>query len=492
MLSKASRLLVLVAIAAAMVFVAGLWWRLPAGPRISWETPYRSWNQLHVCPDGRTLLTQHDRGLSLWDIPAGWERARLPGDRFDSLVLSPDGRKVAFQEVKEGEGRLAWLWDPDTHDQPRSTKKVGWPVGFTPDSGALILSGNLGAPLRWDTITGAEEPIAFPNSPYPAVISDTLFPSGRLLRYGRHAPEYLLIHVRDEFGRGPPRSLQLPDTGPPRWFSDDGQLFAGALFNSGQVKVWDLTADRERATLIGPGGQRLGLSSHSGFSPDGRFLVTNLEVAQPRAVRFYGDLPVPILWDIQPSPPRIVGQWEEGWIDFSPDSAWLVVKKPAATLELAADYTIWQPGESAPHLSLGVLAAQPVFAPDGRTLVAETNVMPPAPSWLDEWFGWVGISTQPTPWESQVLLEIWDIAQRRQLAAVNDSGKYAYLPDGKTLVLCRTDGMMQLWDIPPRRPWWIEYGLPLLFASLLVIGAWLISRHWRRPAQGPAPVSSTE
>ena len=32
-------------------------------------------------------------------------------------------------------------------------------------------------------------------------------------------------------------------------------------------------------------------------------------------------------------------------------------------------------------------------------------------------------------------------------------------------------GTIQVWDLPPRRPWWINYGLPVLFVLLVLLGA---------------------
>jgi hypothetical protein len=48
-----------------------------------------------------------------------------------------------------------------------------------------------------------------------------------------------------------------------------------------------------------------------------------------------------------------------------------------------------------------------------------------------------------------------------------------FFPDSKSLAILHGE-TFEIWDMPPRRPWWIECGLPVLFALLLLLGctAW--------------------
>src|SRR5262245_15911951 len=98
MLQNLSRPLIVIAIVLLLMLTAGLWWRLPAGRRASWSAPHPAPRDVLVSTDGRTLLTEDRQGLTLWDVPGGRERARLPleprsGPLDSFAMLAPDGRK---------------------------------------------------------------------------------------------------------------------------------------------------------------------------------------------------------------------------------------------------------------------------------------------------------------------------------------------------------------------------------------------------------------
>ena len=62
---------------------------------------------------------------------------------------------------------------------------------------------------------------------------------------------------------------------------------------------------------------------------------------------------------------------------------------------------------------------------------------------------------------------------------------------GLKMAVGREDnGTIEIWNIPPRRPWWIEYGLPILFALLLLLACRLVCR-FRRPDTEIAPTVAT-
>jgi WD40 repeat protein len=176
----------------------------------------------------------------------------------------------------------------------------------------------------------------------------------------------------------------------------------------------------------------------------------------------------------------MLGRLPRGYV-FSPDGGWLAVD--LLGLPGATDWAILQTASFAHHLALGPLEQEPVFAPDSRTIVADTLPEARPPGWLDRWLGWLGISPNQTSGEKQ--LNIWDVPEARLLGTIPDAARFAYFPDGKTLAVCSTDGTSQLWDIPPRRPWWIEYGLPVVFACVLLAGCGVAWRFYR-PTEGPS------
>lgn len=79
--------------------------------------------------------------------------------------------------------------------------------------------------------------------------------------------------------------------------------------------------------------------------------------------------------------------------------------------------------------------------------------------------------------QNQVILK--DSQTKESLGIFEDAVLFGWFPDGKTFATVRSDGSIQLWDLPPRRPMWVEYGLPALFGLLIVLGGWYCYRSIR-------------
>src|SRR5262249_44085761 len=88
------------------------------------------------------------------------------------------------------------------------------------------------------------------------------------------------------------------------------------------------------------------------------------------------------------------------------------------------------------------------------------------------------------------LLKVVEVPSGRTVASFNDdsfsskNGKqFAYLPDGKGIAILKlSEGIIEIWDLPPRRPIWVDYGLPALFILLLLYACWSRMRRRRKVA----------
>ncbi|OAI52603.1 hypothetical protein AYO44_16515 [Planctomycetaceae bacterium SCGC AG-212-F19] len=480
-----------------LAVTAGLWWWLPARPRLQWHTQHGRVLQLQVADDGRTLLTLHENNLSLWDIPSNQERAtlRLRGASITSYslfdlgaTLSADGQKVAYHM-----GKLR-LWNPSVILEPFSIEEADsafdgspFPLAFTRNSEILITHGSI-HPL-WDTATGQPRPLPAGVGPSRRVPGGGLnlsfcppLADGTLVALDQtDGGEYLLWHFQNEA-----RSVRLPEVGHSPVVSRDGRRVASVV--DGQVKLLDTTTGREVACF---GDKSVGvlacgsrLDGAWAFSPDGRFLLTETQTGTA-------------LWDTTTSPPRVVGKFSQDQRVSVVGTGRLLVDRGNETPggrefgKDGAEWEIWDAATCSFHCDLGPSRITPGVSPDGRTIVC-TGEYQPRTSLLAEWLGaLVPAFVADAAGPNRPSLVVWDMARGLPMAQLVDGISFSYLPDSQALAVGRDDGTIEIWDIPPRRPWYIDYGLPVLFALLVMLGVrmvWIAVRSPRTPAtpaEGP-------
>jgi len=239
--------------------------------------------------------------------------------------------------------------------------------------------------------------------------------------------------------------------------SADGKFATGWQRNreTALLQLYELPTGRELGRL--PTFMRGGTV---GFSRDGTRMITDLLN----------------LWDITTTPPRLVGADMHLRLDFSPDGryvrAWPCETGPDQTEALldAATFT---------KLPLRPDVSEVAFAPDGQT-IAGNELVPPTmfQQYLAEWLPRL---TRPSPFEA---LRVWTFPAWEDVATFPNVHQFAYFPDARSIALARQDGTIEIWDLPPRRPWWIDYGLAVVIALLLLLGARLL---WRAIRKQPAP-----
>ena len=101
-------------------------------------------NQVIYTPNGRTLAAAGTRGVLLWDVATETERAAVVAGRSSRLAISPDGKML----ISNGSRRIS-LRDPDSGkerivlDDPEESGP-GSMMAFTGDSKRLVCGHGLG------------------------------------------------------------------------------------------------------------------------------------------------------------------------------------------------------------------------------------------------------------------------------------------------------------------------------------------------------------
>ncbi|MDE0634951.1 MAG: lamin tail domain-containing protein [Candidatus Poribacteria bacterium] len=276
---------------------------------------------LAFSPDGQILASgSFDNTVKLWNIAAGTNIATFKHTRpVNTVRFSSDGQTLA-----SGGDDGIHLWDMTTRKiiTTLDHEVTYYSVSFSPDGQTLAAASSRWSDLQlWDLTT--ERSI------------DMQIHEG-------NRPDY-------------PRSVS---------FSSDGQTLASGSWY-GEVKLWDVAAKRNIATLdTGAGKDSIyAYPVHSmSFSPDGQTLATGGSADGSGEVK---------LWDVaaKRNIATLKTDWEVLSVSFSPDGQTL------ATAEGSALVKLWDIATASeivdlPHTSPVYSVA---FSPNGTTLASGTS-----------------------------------------------------------------------------------------------------------------------
>jgi WD40 repeat protein len=271
-----------------------------------------------------------------------------------------------------------------------------------------------------------------------------------------------------------------------------------AAAQEGSVTVWDLTTGRKRGSFLLPLDRQY--TSDPARCPTTGELMSSLKPldAQCQQLRFTSDgSRLVALVDhssaspLIPKPLRLY-DWDVSTVPF-PESGFAqgreVVTFPVGCLSADGRW-LWSmdqgPGSwqlnaiDTPDLAITLdklSIGTPTIAPDSRSAAGWTWSRPRFIDWL------LGNPAM----EDAADLMIWQVPGGRELAALRDCSDFMYFPDGKSLATWSADGTMQIWDIPPRRPWSLDYSLPVVFVLLIILGCRLVWRFHRVPPDASSP-----
>src|SRR5262249_34741805 len=154
------------------------------------------------------------------------------------------------------------------------------------------------------------------------------------------------------------------------------------------------------------------------------------------------------LWDIAAAPPRLLSSEDQMRLEFSPDGKWLrgwrSTVGPYETSMVFDAATFTRQRVPAETIEL-------TFAPDNRTIAARAQV---TSSSLQQWLErFLPGPSRPPSYEA---VQVWTFPDWKEIAAFPRGRCFAFFPDGRSLAVGHEDGRIEIWDLPPKRAWWIE------------------------------------
>lgn len=474
---------------------AGLWWWLPAGPVVRWQIPFPFYG-LWLSESGRSLVAIKDEEgetkLTVWDVPSGRLRAEFPyvhpapyflyrSGPMPDLWMSPDDSVLVYQ------GRVCNL---ASGREPFSLPPTALTWLLLPDSEVVLPAEEKTLSL----ITGQTRPL-------PAELAEFLRPDPRfaglglgwriiglggprLLLWYHNGLSALAVWDMKENAfcfKSYPCKLDRPSLEP------TGRLLVGT--NGRATEIWDVTTGAKLLSVSEP-ERWVGPWQ---FSPDGSRLVLQVydqpiddwSIYHPRAMQ---------LWDVATRPPRKIGSDKSACPKFSPDGKQLffhssgIIRDTTAFEEQPVRVRFSAnpfPRRLAPSRFLtgprDLTPGYPIISSDSRFLIGPRDRTPTPPSWLLSWF------SRQEP--AGRYLEAVDMAtgtvclsiyrgQGRELL-MRQECDLRHTPSGEQLFVYDEDGSITVWNIPPHRPWWVEYGLPVVFFGLLLGTVWHCVRSTR-------------
>jgi WD40 repeat protein/serine/threonine protein kinase len=356
-------------------------------------------------PDGKTLASAayYDTAIRLWDMAARRQIASLKGHttRMSSLSFSPDGKTLASAAHETA----VRLWDVAAKKEVRALREPGTllsSVAFSPDGKVLATGGGDGTVRVWDAGTG--EVVSLLRGHTGAVTAVAFASEGRSLVSGSMDGT---IKVWDVALRPDPNTLAAGGVCLSVDFSPGGKTLAvGTLHGNPPVRLWDVASRQQVAFPRTHEGQVWCVT----FAPGGQILAT---ASRDKTVR---------IWEVGTQEQLAEFQhldWVQS-VDFSPDGKLL-----AAGCVGAETVLVWDLNNRRKVAQL--VGSWVRFSPDGTRLAASSGNT----------------------------VRLWEVATWQNVGALTGNlaevTRFAFAPDGRTLVTGDVDGALHLWDVARKR-----------------------------------------
>jgi WD40 repeat protein len=326
------------------------------------------WNAPLLSPDESRIATTDRKQVRLWNAQTGAKLLDFKNtdDSVSEMCFSPDGRKLAVGEIREGtRPRTIRIWDASSGRQLKSltvSNNVS-SLAFSPDGRWLVSGSPVQRPgdesLRcWDMTDDREAWHASIDDWMPSHLSFSR--DGRLLA----GDAALFARVCDVATRRHWRTFRVP-TGMITCsaLSPDGRTLVTGE-RSGVVRFWEVASGKERYRWNSDG------AVHSvAYSPDARFLA----VASAHAPLYIWDIVRALGKQAETSPSRL----EQAWPDLAAEDAgkawaavWLLAQDPEKSVTLLQSrLTAAQAADAARIAKLVEELASPRFAVRERAAV---------------------------------------------------------------------------------------------------------------------------
>jgi len=357
-------------------------------------------------PDGQHLLTSDQGTATLWDFQGRAIRS-FKMDAPATVVFSPDGQRLlGRREYGEYD---AWLSDLQGR---KICSFSGSNASFSPDGKMILTSGIRDSAWLWD-LTGRKIQ-AFPDGNLHVFSTD-----GRtVLSVDVHDNGHT-IHLYDLTGH----EIQSFKTG---WdvdcvaFSSDGKTILTGSGHHATAKLWDL-----QGHIIQVFRGHSKLIDRVLVSPDQKHIATNGQLPEPRAE----------LWDLEgPEIHPVKGPITS--IGFLPDGKTIITGDKDKMVKLwdlkGREMQSIESFQNAKPLSESGNTEGPEPKPDPDDRVVKVFVSEDGQRVLTE--SWAGKA-----------LKLWDL-KGQEIKTFYSRPSKVRSPDGKILVLSRTDGTNKLWN----------------------------------------------
>jgi WD40 repeat protein len=445
---------------AGAVWLAGvgvLWWALPYRPRASWPTEVQPVVYGFI-PGSSVLLTSS--GVATSDLPEGPMRGPLvfrdvasgqvrewfgPDDQIPRVALAPDGRHVLIG-----------------HDRDRRTRLRPYDI----KTGAAVAE----VPLE-DWHEEGERPILSRWGPPHVSFS----PDRRRVAYSDSTPDGRVLRVWDVEAKC--EVAVIHDARTPVAWSPDGESVAYAAYagepHPGTIHLRNLATDRSRALRAEPESKYA--AWQLAFAPDGRTLVAALyPLTDDGRDQVVG-------WDtasgrekyrldalIALFPSRF--PWFSTQDNQPPGHPEVILRRDYGT-GAECDRFVLQP-------SVG--SAGNSFSPDGRLLFGTSNDSNPVRDLVNQY-----VLMRPGADRDASRAQLWDTGsgQRRYTlpVALNSEFLGAKWSSKGDMLTMWANGVLTVWDVPPRKSlWWFVAGAGLLAFPIVLLARW----HSRRELAG--------
>jgi WD40 repeat protein/beta-lactamase regulating signal transducer with metallopeptidase domain len=246
-----------------------LWYARTGKPVATLEGHAATVRSVAFSPDGKRLVSgSGDRTLKIWDVKTRKELHTLKGHKgtIREVAYSPDGQSIA----SASEDQTVIIWNGEDGKLQRTLSGhagMVWALAFSPQGKSLASGGFDNAIIIWDPQTGARRTTLRGHT--DVVTSLAFAAETRGLITGSYDKSIRFWKAK----QAPLRELLAisiaPNGARAVEFSPDGRLLAAAA-HDGIARVWDTLTGKLRHVLRGHSG---GIRTID-FSPDGNLMAT--------------------------------------------------------------------------------------------------------------------------------------------------------------------------------------------------------------------------
>jgi WD40 repeat protein/tRNA A-37 threonylcarbamoyl transferase component Bud32 len=389
---------------------------------------WRFHNPIAFSPDGKFLAAVEGNSIKAWQTQSGEDAFSLHGHtgQVRAIVWSPDGRHLASGSVDQ----TVRLWDIRTRKEAgtyRGHATAILSVAYRPNGKQIVSSDAAGVLIAWD-VSRWQEVMVLPGMPE---LSDIGFTSDgqqvvAAARDGMRTWNAGTGELASAQGLKPAQRIEWPLKYVA--LSSDCRLYAvPAQENPTLLRVWDVRANRELATLHGHQGRIRSVA----FSPDSRRLASASHGGPGKT-------------------PQQLLVWQIDGSKVGPSPLSLACPVTVQSLAFSADGQLLVAGE------LGDLMADGKTRKDGCVSIWEVSTG----RLLRRWVAHSGIvqcvAIDPSGrWVASGVrfgdqrVRLWDAATGERLHDLHGPVSLTCLtfsPDGRRLAAVGYDGAVQLWD----------------------------------------------